>query len=75
MMIKLQHLDCYLLQASAVRSGGWHDCHKQPGSMARLPRAAAVMPRRTATAVTWMLTCIVCQLRLAMVSVNKLPLT
>ena len=48
MMIKLQHLDCYLLQASAIRSGGWHDCHKQPVSMAWLPRADAVMPRRTA---------------------------
>jgi hypothetical protein len=43
--------------------------------MAWLPRAAAVMPRRTATAVSWMLTSIACQLRLAMVSVNKLPLT
>ena len=52
MMIKLQHLDCYLLQASAIRSGGWHDCHKQPFSMAWLSKAAAVMPRRTATAVT-----------------------
>ena len=75
MMIKLQDLDCYFLQAFAVRSGGWHDCHKQPGSMAWLPRAAAVMPRRTATAVSWMLTSIACQLRLTMVSVNKLPLT
>ena len=35
MMIKLQDLDCYFLQAFAVRSGGWHDCHKQPGSMVR----------------------------------------
>ena len=43
--------------------------------MAWLPRAAAVIPRRTATAVTWMLTFIACQLRLTMVSVNKLPLT
>ena len=75
MMIKLQHLDCYLLQASAIRSGGWHDCHKQPGSMAWLSRAAAVMPRRTAMVVSWMLTSIACQLRLTMVSVNKLPLT
>ena len=75
MMIKLQGLDCYFLQAFAVRSGGWHDWHKQPGSMAWLPRAAAVIPRRTATAVSWMLTSIACQLRLAMVSVNKLPLT
>ena len=47
MMIKLQDLDCYFLQAFAVRSGGWHDCHKQPGSMAWLSRAAAVMPRRS----------------------------
>ena len=75
MMIKLQHLDCYFLQAFAVRSGGWHDWHKQPGSMAWLSRAAAVMPRRTATVVSWMLTSIACQLRLTMVSVNKLPLT
>ena len=75
MMIKLQGLDCYLLQAFAVRSGGWHDWHKQPGSMAWLPEAEAVMPCRTATAVSWMLTSIACQLRLAMVSVNKLPLT
>ena len=49
MMIKLQGLDCYLLQAFAVRYGGWHDWHKQPGSMAWLSKAAAVMPRRTAT--------------------------
>ena len=75
MMIKLQGLDCYFLQAFAVRSGGWHDWHKQPGSMAWLPRAVAVMPRRTATAVTWMLTFIACQLRLTMVSINQLPLT
>jgi hypothetical protein len=75
MMIKLQDLDCYFLQSFAVRSGGWHDCHKQPGSMAWLSKAAAVMPRRTATAVSWMLTSIACQLRLTMVSVNKLPLT
>ena len=74
-MIKLQDLDCYFLQAFAVRSGGWHDCHKQPGSMTWLPRAEAVIPRRTATAVSWMLTSIACQLRLTMVSVNKLPLT
>ena len=47
MMIKLQHLDCYFLQAFAVRYGGWHDWHKQPGSMAWLPRAAAVMLRRS----------------------------
>ena len=51
MMIKLQHLDCSFLQAFAVRSGGWHDWHKQPGSMAWLSRAAAVMPRRTAMVV------------------------
>ena len=75
MMIKLQDLDCYFLQSFAVRSGGWHDCHKQPGSMAWLSKAAAVMPRRTATAVSWMLTSTACQLRLAMVSVNELPLT
>ena len=43
--------------------------------MAWLPKAEAVMPCRTATAVSWMLTSIACQLRLAMVSVNKLPLT
>ena len=57
MMIKLQDLDCYFFQALAVRSGGWHDCHKPAarGSMAWLPRAAAVIPRRTATAVSWML--------------------
>ena len=72
MMIKLQDLDCYFLQAFA---GGWHDCHKQPGSMAWLPRAAAVIPCRTAMVVSWMLTSIACQLRLAMVSVNELPLT
>ena len=64
MMIKLQGLDCYFLQAFAVRSGGWHDWHKQPGSMAWLPRAAAVMPRRTATAVSWMLTSTACQLKI-----------
>ena len=75
MMIKLQDLDCYFLQAFAVRSGGWHNCHKQPGSMTWLPNAAAVIPRRTATVVSWMLTSIACQLRLTMVSVNKLPLT
>ena len=75
MMIKLQDLDCYFLQSFAVRSGGWHDCHKQPGSMAWLPRAAAVMPCRTATVVSWMLTSIACQLRLTMVSINQLPLT
>ena len=75
MMIKLQGLDCYLLQAFSVRSGGWHDCHKQPGSMAWLPRAAAVMLRRRTTPVFWMLTTTACQLRLAMVSVNKLPPT
>ena len=40
MMIKLQDLDCYFLQSFAVRSGGWHDCHKQPGSMAWLSKAA-----------------------------------
>ena len=54
MMIKLQGLDCYLLQALAVRSGGWHDWHKQPVSMAWLPRAAAVMPRRTAMVVSFL---------------------
>ena len=43
--------------------------------LAWLPRAAAVISRRTATAVSWMLTSIACQLRLTMVSVNKLPLT
>ena len=75
MMIKLHDLGYYFLQAFAVRSGGWHDWCKQPGSMAWLPRAAAVMPCRTATVVSWMLTSIACQLRLAMVSVNKLPLT
>ena len=75
MMIKLQDLDCYFLQAFAFRSCGWHDWHKQSGSMAWLSRAAAVMPRRTATAVSWMLTSIACQLRLTMVSVNELPLT
>ena len=68
MMIKLQELYCYFLQAFAVRYRGWHDCLKQPGLMAWPPRAAAVMPRR-------MVTSIVCQLRLTMVSVNKLPLT
>ena len=56
MMIKLQDLDCYFFQALAVRSSGGNDCHKQPGSMAWLPRAAAMMPRRTATVVSWMLT-------------------
>ena len=56
MMIKLQGLDCFFLQALAVRSSGGHDCHKQPGSRAWLPRAAAMMPRRTATVVSWMLT-------------------
>ena len=75
MMIKLQDLYCYFLQAFAVRSSGWNDCHKQPGSMAWLPRAAAVMPCRTATVVSWMLTSIACQLRLTMVSINQLPLT
>ena len=75
MMIKLQGLDCYFLQVFPVRSGGSHDCHKQPGSMAWLPRAAAVMPCRTATVVSWMLTSIACQLRLTMVSINPLPLT
>ena len=75
MMIKLQDLYCYFLQASAVRLSGWNDCHKQPGSMAWLPRAAAVMPCRTATVVSWMLTSIACQLRLTMVSINQLPLT
>ena len=50
MMIKLQDLYCYFLQAFAVRYSGWHDCRKQPGLMAWPPRAAAVMPRRTATA-------------------------
>ena len=74
-MIKLQDLYCYFLQAFAVRFRGWNDCHKQPGSMTWLPKAAAVMPRRTATVVSWMLTSIACQLRLTMVSVNKLPLT
>ena len=49
MMIKLQDIYCYFLQAFAARYSDWHDCHKQPGSMAWLPRAAAVMPRRTAT--------------------------
>ena len=39
MMIKLQDLYCYFLQAFAVRYRGWNDCHKQPGSMAWLPRA------------------------------------
>jgi hypothetical protein len=48
MMIKLQDLDCYFLQALAVRSSGGNDCHKQPVSMAWLPRAAAMMPRRKA---------------------------
>ena len=43
--------------------------------MAWLPRAAAVMPCRTATVVSWMLTSIACQLRLTMVSINQLPLT
>ena len=75
MMIKLQDLYCYFLQAFAGRYSGWNDCHKQPGSMAWLPRAAAVMPRRTATVVSWMLTSIVCQLRLTMLSINQLPLT
>ena len=75
MMIKLQDLYCYFLQAFAVRYSGWNDCHKQPGSMAWLPRAAAVMPCRTATVVSWMLTSIACQLRLTMVSINQLPLT
>ena len=75
MMFKLQDLYCYFLQAFAVRFSGWHDCHKQPGSMAWLPRAAAVMPCRTATVVSWMLTSIACQLRLTMVSINQLPLT
>ena len=75
MMLKLQGLDCYFLQAFAVRYGGSHDCHKQPGSMAWLSRAVAVMPRRTATVVSWMLTSIACQLRLTMVSINQLPLT
>ena len=68
MMIKLQDIYCYFLQAFAVRHSGWHDCHKQPGSMAWLPRAAAVMPRRTATVVSWMLTSIVFQLNLTMLS-------
>ena len=45
MMIKLQDLYCYFLQAFAVRSCGWNDCHKQPGSMVWLPRAAAVIVR------------------------------
>ena len=75
MMIKLQDLYCYFLQAFAVRSRGWNDCHKQPGSMAWLPRAAAVMPCRTATVVSWMLTSIVFQLNLTMLSINQLPLT
>ena len=52
MMIKLQDIYCYFLQAFAARYSDWHDCHKQPGSMAWLPRAAAVMPRRTATVVS-----------------------
>ena len=75
MMIKLQDLYCYFLQAFAVRSSGWNDCHKQPGSMVWIPRAAAVMPRRTATVISWMLASIVCQLRLKLVSINQLPLT
>ena len=74
-MIKLQDLYCYFLQAFAVRSRSWNDCHKQPGSMAWLPRAAAVMPCRTATVVSWILTSIVCQLSLTMLSINQLPLT
>ena len=74
-MIKLQDLYCYFLQAFAVRYSGCNDCHKQPGSMAWLPRAVAVMPCRTATVVSWMLTSIACQLRLTMVSINQLPLT
>jgi hypothetical protein len=37
----------------------------------RLPQGSD----RATTAVTWMLTSIACQLRLTMVSVNKLPLT
>ena len=28
MMIKLQDLYCYFLQAFAVRYSGWHDCRK-----------------------------------------------
>ena len=75
MMIKLQDLCFYFLQAFAVRSSGWNDCHKQPGSMVWIPRAAAVMPHRAATVVSWMLASIVCQLRLTMVSINQLPLT
>ena len=75
MMIKLQDLCCYFLQAFSVPYRGWNDCHKQPGFMAWLPKAAAVMPCRTATVVSWMLTSIACQLRLTMVSINQLPLT
>ena len=41
--------------------------------MAWLLRAVAVMPHRTATMVSWMLTSIACQLRLTMVSADKLP--
>ena len=77
MMIKLQDLYCYFLQAFAEPYSGWqwHDCHTQPDSVAWLPRAAAVMPCRMATVVSWMLTSIVCQLRWTMVSINQLPLT
>ena len=74
-MIKLQDLYYYFQQAFSVRCRGWNDCHKQPGSMAWLPRAVAVMPCRRATVVSWMLTSIACQLRLTMVSINQLPLT
>ena len=52
MMIKLQDLYYYFQQAFAVRYRGWNNCHKQPGSMVWLTRAAAVMPCRTATVVS-----------------------